>query len=107
MASTQAKTAVLPEGDGKAIAEKSCGSCHPLTWVTRTSKSMDDWRESVQTMIDRGADISDDKVDILVKYLAENFVPKTNAPAGGGTSTSPAQPQSPDLLPPNADPNNI
>jgi len=72
-----AKTATveLPEGDGKAIATENCQACHKLTNLTKAHKSLDDWKDTVQTMIDRGANVPADKVDTLVKYLAKNFGP--------------------------------
>jgi cytochrome c5 len=66
----------LPEGDGKAIATENCQACHKLTNLTKAHKSLDDWKDTVQTMIDRGANVPADKVDILVEYLAKNFGPK-------------------------------
>ncbi len=79
-----AKAAVveLPEGDGKAIATENCQACHKLTNLTKAHKSLDDWKDTVQTMIDRGANVPADKVDVLVQYLAKNFGPKdASAPA--------------------------
>jgi cytochrome c5 len=78
-----AKAAVeLPDGDGKAIATENCQACHKLTNLTKAHKSLDDWKDTVQTMIDRGANVPPDKVDILVQYLAKNFGPKdASAPA--------------------------
>ena len=76
-----AKAAVveLPEGDGKAIATENCQACHKLTNLTKAHKSLDDWKDTVQTMIDRGANVPADKVDTLVQYLAKNFGPKDSA----------------------------
>lgn len=73
-----AKAAVveLPEGDGKAIATQNCQACHKLTNLTKAHKSLDDWKDTVQTMIDRGANVQPDQVDTLVQYLAKNFGPK-------------------------------
>jgi hypothetical protein len=73
----------LPEGDGKPIATEYCQDCHRLTNLTHAHKSLDDWQDTVQTMMDRGARIPQDKVDTLVKYLVKNFGPETEgAPAG-------------------------
>jgi mono/diheme cytochrome c family protein len=69
-------TVVLPDGDGKAIATENCQACHKLTNLTKAHKSLDDWKDTVQTMIDRGANVPPDKVDVLVQYLAKNFGPK-------------------------------
>lgn len=72
----------LPDGDGKAIATENCQACHKLTNLTKAHKSLDDWKDTVQVMIDRGANVPPDKVDILVQYLAKNFGPKdASAPA--------------------------
>jgi cytochrome c5 len=89
-----AKTVVeLPEGDGKAIATENCQACHKLTNLTKAHKDLDDWKETVQTMIDRGANVSPDQVDTLVQYLAKNFGPKdASAPAPAAPpSSTPAQ----------------
>ena len=72
-------TVELPEGDGKAIATENCQACHKLTNLTKAHKSLDDWKDTVQTMIDRGANVPPDKVDTLVQYLAKNFGPKDDA----------------------------
>ena len=76
-------TVELPDGDGKAIATEYCQDCHKLTNVVKARKAPDDWHDTVQTMMDRGARLPQDKFDILVQYLAKNFGPETAAPAGG------------------------
>jgi mono/diheme cytochrome c family protein len=77
---------VLPDGDGKAIATENCQACHKLTNLTKAHKSLDDWKDTVQTMIDRGANVQPDQVDTLVQYLAKNFGPKdASAPAAPST----------------------
>jgi cytochrome c5 len=83
----------LPDGDGKAIATENCQACHKLTNLTKAHKDLDDWKETVQTMIDRGANVSPDQVDTLVQYLAKNFGPKdVSAPAPAAPpSPTPAQ----------------
>jgi cytochrome c5 len=92
------KSAELPEGDGKAIATEFCQDCHKLSNLTAARKAPDDWHDTVQTMMDRGARLPQDKVDILVAYLAKNFGPKGAAPSSGngsiGDKSSPASPSS-------------
>ena len=75
----KAVTVELPDGDGKAIATENCQACHKLTNLTKAHKSLDDWKDTVQTMIDRGANVPPDKVDTLVQYLAKNFGPKADS----------------------------
>jgi cytochrome c5 len=87
---TQPKPAVeLPEGDGKAIATEFCQDCHTLANVAKARKAPDDWHDAVQTMMDRGARLPQDKFDTLVQYLAKNFGPQAATPAAG-TSPAPA-----------------
>jgi cytochrome c5 len=88
----------LPDGDGKAIATENCQACHKLTNLTKAHKSLDDWRDTVQTMMDRGANLPPDKLDTLLQYLAKNFGPKTAAPPTGTAS--------PDAPPAAASPSN-
>jgi hypothetical protein len=90
--------AALPDGDGKAIATDVCEACHSLKNLTSAHMSLDDWRDTVDRMINIGADVPLDRVETLVQYLAKNFGPKTappasSAPAGSGPSTSSPQPQ--------------
>jgi mono/diheme cytochrome c family protein len=85
------KPVELPEGDGKPIATEYCQTCHKLTNLTRAHKNLDDWKDTIHTMIDRGADIPDDKIDTLAQYLAKNFGPKdANAPATAPATPAPA-----------------
>ncbi len=86
------KKVELPEGEGKPIATEYCQDCHRLTNMTRAHKSADDWRDTVQLMIDRGARLPQENVDVLVQYLATNFGPKTNASAPAAPADAPASP---------------
>jgi cytochrome c5 len=84
------KPVELPEGDGKPIATEFCQTCHKLTNLTRAHKNLDDWKDTIHTMIDRGADIPDDKIDTLAQYLAKNFGPKDAAAAANAPAATPA-----------------
>ena len=91
-ASPAKATTELPEGDGRAIATENCQACHKLTNLTKANKSLDDWKETVQTMIDRGANVPADQVDTLVQYLAKNFGPKdASVPPAATPSQNPAK----------------
>lgn len=85
----------LPEGDGKPIATEFCQDCHRLTNLTKAHKNLDDWKDTLQLMIDRGSRLPDDKIDTLAKYLAANFSPKTDAAPASGSTSAPAAPAAP------------
>jgi cytochrome c5 len=65
----------LPDGDGKKILQASCTACHDLTEVTKFKGyyTRDEWRDVVKTMIEYGAAVKPDDVDVLVEYLAKNL----------------------------------
>jgi cytochrome c5 len=97
------KPVELPEGDGKPIATEYCQMCHKLTNLTKARKDLDDWKDTIHTMIDRGASIPDDKIDVLAQYLASNFGPKDAAAAANAPAAAPATPApSPDAAAPSA-----
>ena len=71
----------LPDGPGKDTFVKVCGSCHSTDNVIGKGYSEDGWAQVVSTMVNNGAQISDEQFDTIVKYLATSFppiVPKVN-----------------------------
>ncbi|MGA9981406.1 MAG: helix-hairpin-helix domain-containing protein [Candidatus Sulfotelmatobacter sp.] len=67
----------LPPGEGRAIVQQKCVSCHVLKVVTGKKASRQQWSTIVDQMITRGADVSDDDIDTLLDYLVKNFGPAT------------------------------
>jgi competence protein ComEA len=46
-----------------------CTKCHNLQLVTDTPRSYDDWHDTVQQMVDRGASGTDEQFDDIMDYL--------------------------------------
>jgi competence protein ComEA len=46
-----------------------CAKCHNLQLVMDTPKSFDDWHDTVQQMVDRGASGTDEQFDDIMDYL--------------------------------------
>jgi competence protein ComEA len=46
-----------------------CGKCHNLQIVMNTPRSLDDWRDTMQKMVDRGASGTDEQYDDILDYL--------------------------------------
>jgi competence ComEA-like helix-hairpin-helix protein len=63
----------LPAGEGKALVESSCATCHELSKVTHTRQTKIGWQQTIQDMIARGAQVSDDDVPVIATYLVTNF----------------------------------
>jgi competence protein ComEA len=72
LADTPAGT-TLPPGNGKDIVQRACVGCHALKVVTSKKATPDQWTTLVNQMVSRGADVDDDDIDTVVKYLSKNF----------------------------------
>src|SRR5258708_25516239 len=71
----------LPDGPGKAIVQRMCVGCHKVKVIASKHATKDQWSTIVQQMVSRGADGTDEEIDIVVDYLATHFPPlKTEPP---------------------------
>ena len=75
-AAVAATDARLPEGPGQAQVGKACAGCHDLGVVTGQHYDAEKWGQVVDTMVDRGAEVSDADYAPVVAYLAKNFGPE-------------------------------
>jgi virginiamycin B lyase len=66
----------LPEGAGREIVQNTCAGCHELGRVLRSGYSAQNWQTILHMMKNVGAQVPDEQLPILVKYLAENFPDK-------------------------------
>ena len=67
----QAGEATTPE----AAAVKICSGCHGMQIVMDTPKDYDDWHDTVQKMIDRGARGTPEEFDLVMDFLFQNMTP--------------------------------
>ena len=65
--------AQLPEGAGKAEAERLCGTCHDVAKAVSLRQDEAGWGATVQKMIDFGAKIEPDEMVAVVTYLGKSF----------------------------------
>ncbi len=68
----------LPESKGKDLYQKICGACHSADVVFKTRTTKEKWQNTVDEMVARGADGTDEQLDIIVDYLAKCFGPRVN-----------------------------
>jgi DNA uptake protein ComE-like DNA-binding protein len=64
----------FPEGAGKTLIMRSCGQCHSTDQIARQKKSEPEWQATVVRMAGRGAKVTGEETDTIVKYLAANFM---------------------------------
>jgi quinoprotein glucose dehydrogenase len=64
----------LPAGGEKALVEKTCGTgCHSIEVVTSQRMNASEWNSVVQSMVARGAPVSDAEIKAIVDYLAKTI----------------------------------
>jgi competence ComEA-like helix-hairpin-helix protein len=68
----------LPEAKGKDLYEKICGTCHGTDVVFKTRTTKEKWKATVDEMASRGAEGTDEQLDIIIDYLAKCFGPRVN-----------------------------
>lgn len=79
----------LPAGPAKEKIEAACTACHGIDQVTSNPRSKEEWASTVDTMIARGAQVSDADYPAVVDYLGSHFGPKGAAPAGAAPAAHP------------------
>ena len=60
---------------GERLLNASCGGCHDLRPVQASARDRDGWNEVVQNMLQKGADVSDKDIPLLLDYLVEHYGP--------------------------------
>ncbi len=73
-------SAALPAGaadEGARIFADSCLSCHNATVRPLDNKHMtrEEWKETVDRMLDQGAEVAKGKIPVLLDYLASTRGP--------------------------------
>jgi competence protein ComEA len=80
----------LPDAPGKAVIIRACLPCHnvKVTTAKRATGSAEEWTQVVDKMISQGAELSDDDIELVVKYLTTYYGP--NSPKSKNTAPSEA-----------------
>jgi virginiamycin B lyase len=64
----------FPDGPGLDILRTRCRNCHMPDRVMKVpGRSVEGWQTLVNTMMNRGAPVTEDELPILVEYLATNW----------------------------------
>jgi competence protein ComEA len=68
-----AQTPPTPTVTAQAAAVKICSGCHTMQVAMDTPKDYDAWHETVQEMINRGAQGTQEDFDLVMQFLFENM----------------------------------
>jgi cytochrome c5 len=77
---TAATSSAQRPSEGQQLVEKRCQGCHNLRRVDTAAKDADGWRETIQVMIQDGAEIEDAEIPVLVQYLTREHGPVQDGP---------------------------
>jgi cytochrome c5 len=65
--------APVPEGPGKAILLNICTMCHDLGRIRLGRRSPEEWEETLVSMLNEGAPLSEEQFPVIHAYLSKNF----------------------------------
>ena len=63
----------VPEGNGKAILLNTCTMCHDLKRIRLGRRTAEEWEETLNTMLNEGAPLSDEQYPVIHAYLSRYF----------------------------------
>jgi len=63
------------KADGQVLLEERCTSCHGLDRTTSATKTREEWEKTVTRMVQKGAELNEQEMSILIDYLAETYGP--------------------------------
>lgn len=63
----------IPDGPGKEIVLNTCTMCHDLNRIKLGRRSTEEWEETLVSMLNEGAPLSDENFTIVHRYLSKNF----------------------------------
>ena len=65
---------------GEQIMNASCAGCHDLRPIQTSARDQAAWNDVVQNMLQKGADVSDADIPVLVDYLTAAYGPMPDGP---------------------------
>jgi hypothetical protein len=63
----------IPDGPGKEIVLNTCTMCHDLNRIKLGRRSPEEWEETLVSMLNEGAPLSDEAFGVVHQYLSKNF----------------------------------
>jgi competence protein ComEA len=78
----------FPEGPGKDVTVRMCGTCHPSARGAAVRLTREGWQDVIAKMVSLGAKGTDAELATVLDYLSTNF--KGDAPKPVNMNTAPA-----------------
>jgi competence ComEA-like helix-hairpin-helix protein len=88
LAPTLAAQGVLPEGRGRDVTLKMCGTCHPAETVASVRLSPEGWRELIARMVAAGAQGTEQERETVFQYVSTQFPADAQKPLDLNTASA-------------------
>lgn len=59
--------------DGKTLVQERCTVCHTINRIESAKKTADQWKTTVELMIQKGAQLNADEETAVIDYLAKTY----------------------------------
>lgn len=79
---------VFPDGPGKDVTVRVCGTCHPAARGAAVRLTRDGWMDVIGKMVGLGAKGTDEELTAVLDYLATHFKGDAPKPINLNTATS-------------------
>jgi competence protein ComEA len=76
----------LPEGQGRDVVVRVCGTCHEPIRAASVRLTRDGWADVIQQMKGRGARVTDEEFDVVLDYMAAHFLGEAARPLNVNTA---------------------
>ena len=76
----------LPDGPGKDVTVRSCGTCHEARRAASARLTRAGWAAVIDSMMGRGAIIAPDQVPVVLDYLSTHFLGEAAQPLNINTA---------------------
>ena len=77
----------LPDGVGKDVTVKACGTCHEARRAASVRLTRDGWAAVIEGMRNRGARVSDEEFPVILAYLSTHFLGEASQPLNVNTAS--------------------
>lgn len=78
----------FPDGPGKEVTARVCGTCHPASRLAAVRLTRGGWQDVVAKMASLGARGSDEEMAAVIDYLSANFKGEAPKPVNLNTASN-------------------
>jgi competence protein ComEA len=76
----------MPDGPGKDVTVRACGTCHEPVRAASVRLTKDGWADLIERMKARGARITDAETPVVLEYLSTHFLGEAERPINVNTA---------------------